>query len=430
MVLTLPFEGEVAVPKVYIVKRALQEAKEINADAVLINMNTPGGDLGSTLKLMEMLSEFEGKTICYVNTDAISAGSYIAISMSQIWFAPKGVMGAAEAVNSTGGNIDESMQRKITSFMAAKVKSYAGKNKFRADVQRAMMDPKFELKIGEEIIKKEGALLTLTAEEAVKMYDGAALLADGIAKDEKDLLNQVYGAGNYELKNFDISAMDKIAELIQMLSPLLILIGGGLIYLEFKVSASGAFAIAGVLVLLTVFGGTYLGGLSGHTEVLVFLLGAILVALDVFVLNVILVAILGATLMVSSLALALSGQFQVLEDGLTLDFAAILSGFEKVAWGMLGSLVLMSVLGAFLPQFSFWKRLAPSEKHEDVHGDSPQDESLKGKFGTAITALAPNGKIEIDGKIYEASAFMDNIEKGMSIVVVGKKDFYWLVKGK
>lgn len=86
---------------------------------MIVDMNTPGGDLDSTIKIMEELSSFGGMTVCYVNPDAISAGSFIAVACDKIFFSPKGVMGAAEAVNAGGGDIDDSMKRKVTSFIGS-----------------------------------------------------------------------------------------------------------------------------------------------------------------------------------------------------------------------------------------------------------------------------------------------------------------------
>lgn len=88
-------EGAVSKPQAEFVARAAAAASAKGADALIVDMNTPGGDLGSTLEIMETLSGFGGLTVCYVNPDAISAGSFIAIACDKIFFSPKGVMGAA-----------------------------------------------------------------------------------------------------------------------------------------------------------------------------------------------------------------------------------------------------------------------------------------------------------------------------------------------
>jgi membrane-bound serine protease (ClpP class) len=64
---------------------------------------------------MEALGRFPGKTVTYVDTEAISAGAFISAMTTEIWFAPTGVIGAAAPVLATGGEIDASMKQKIVS---------------------------------------------------------------------------------------------------------------------------------------------------------------------------------------------------------------------------------------------------------------------------------------------------------------------------
>ncbi len=429
--LSIPFSGAVATPKVFIVSRALDYAREIGADAVIINMDTPGGDLGSTLKLMELVGGFEGDSFCYVNKEAMSAGSYIAIAAKRIWFAPDGIMGAAEAVSGTGSDIDESMQRKISSFMGAKIRVHGKDNEFRKRVQRAMMDPNYVLEIDGQVLKKEGELLSLTAAEAVKKYGGENLLADGIARDENDLLNQAYGAGNYELVKFDIALFEKISEFIQLISPLLIGIGILLVMMELKSSSFGVMGAVGVGLVLCVFAGTYLAGLSGHEEVVLFALGLVILCIDVFYLGWMFPALLGGALMLFSVALALSGLLKTFHfDGTeTLDFSALIGALTKVGIGVFIALGLFWILSKILPRFGFWRTLIPVQSY-DTSALSNEEAACVGSSAVALTDLSPSGKIEFNGKIADASSELSAIERGSLVEIVGRRDFYWLVKRK
>ena len=234
--------GEIAKPQVYILRRAIKQAA--GADAIIINMNTPGGDLDSMLKIMEMVSGAKQRTICYVNPNAVSAGAYIALVCDEIWFAPSGVMGAAESVMAGGGDVSASMKRKIESFLAAKTKALSGGDKNRALVQRAMSEPDFELKIGEEVLKKKGELLSLTADEAVKKYGGEPLLANGIASSSAQILREIYGDGaDIKIEAMRISLFEKIAKYIVAASAVLTGIGMFLIFMELKTSGFGIFGL-------------------------------------------------------------------------------------------------------------------------------------------------------------------------------------------
>ncbi|HBJ61620.1 MAG TPA: hypothetical protein DDY76_07795, partial [Opitutae bacterium] len=178
----IPIKDQIGSPILDILRRGLKDAIREDAKVVILDMDTPGGELGVTLEIMqeiiESLEKFEGKIITYVNPEAISAGAYIAIATSEIAFSPKSQIGAAEAVSGGGGNIDASMKRKINSYLKAKIRNYAGDYRYRSQVMAAMMDANESLVIdGQPLlaadgsqIKKRGELLTLTGREACQEY--------------------------------------------------------------------------------------------------------------------------------------------------------------------------------------------------------------------------------------------------------------------
>ena len=176
----IPIRDQIGSPILDILRRGLKNAIKANADIVVIDMDTPGGELGVTLEIMQEIIEsfdrFDGPIITYVNREAISAGAYIAIATNEIAFAPFAQIGAAEAVSGGGADIDSSMKRKLNSYLKAKIRSYTGEYRYRSRVMASMMDSNETLLIEGErplaadgsVIQKEGELLTLTAEEAIK----------------------------------------------------------------------------------------------------------------------------------------------------------------------------------------------------------------------------------------------------------------------
>ena len=114
-VVVIPVEGEIASPVLYILRRGLKEAIDEKADAVVLDMKTPGGALDVTFEIMEALGKFPRETVTYVNNEAISAGAFISAMTGEIWFAPDGIIGAAAPVSSTGQDVDATMKLKITS---------------------------------------------------------------------------------------------------------------------------------------------------------------------------------------------------------------------------------------------------------------------------------------------------------------------------
>src|SRR3954466_4081628 len=113
----IPVREQIGSPILYIVRRGLKEAERAGAEAVILDMKTPGGALDTTLEIMEAIAKFPGKTITYVNNEAMSAGAFISATTDEIWFAPSGIIGAAAPVSSGGQDVEATMKQKIISYL-------------------------------------------------------------------------------------------------------------------------------------------------------------------------------------------------------------------------------------------------------------------------------------------------------------------------
>jgi len=440
----VPIEGPIMETQLFILRRALKEAIKNDVETVLLDMDTPGGALGVTIEMMEALDYFEGDTITFVNDEAISAGSYISISTDDIWFAPKGLMGAAEAVAGTGADIPESMQRKIDSYLRAKVRAISGEYRYRGDVQRAMMDPEFELIIDGEILKRKGELLSLTADEAAKEYGmpPEPLLAAGIAEDVTDLLNQKYGEGNYVVKTFEITWSESFAKWFEGIAPILMGLGILFIYFEAQSPGFGVFGGLGICLMLLVFGSSYYAGLAGNEAIIFFVLGLILICVEIFLLPGTLIAgFLGALLVIGSLVWALADIWPEGAKGFELTPDTFFGPLGQVTLGLLiafgvglatlrympeSPLKRMLVLGAEVGDPS--PETAAGGRSIDYPAGSGAMLPEPGARGQAVTDLHPGGQVEVDGKRFQARVMIGSIESGQSIEVVELRDFSIVVK--
>lgn len=303
-VIVIPVRDAIAQPVFYVLRRGLKEANAAGAQAVVLDMETPGGSLGTALEIMEALDKFEGETITYVNKEAISAGAIISTVTDEIHFAPGAVIGAAAAVMSTGADIGETMQLKLNSYLKAKVRAFSEGKGYRGQVISSMIDEDYEFKIGEEVIKAKGELLSLTYSEAAKTYGDPAvpLLSAGTHDSIEDLLDAKYGAGGYVIERLEVSWSEELAKYLTAIAPLLM--GAGLLglFIEFKTPGFGVFGIGGGLLLALAFFGHYAAGLSGHEAALVFTIGALLVFAELlFFPGLILPALTGVLLMLGAL---------------------------------------------------------------------------------------------------------------------------------
>ena len=147
-VVVIPIRDQIAKPELYILRRGLKEAIEHHVDTIVLDMETPGGELGITFEMLKALEKFPGKTVTYVNGEAMSAGAFIAAATDEIYFAPSAVIGAAAPVLSDGGDIGQTMRGKLVSYLKARMRSISEGKGYRGEVISAMIDMDSEFKIG------------------------------------------------------------------------------------------------------------------------------------------------------------------------------------------------------------------------------------------------------------------------------------------
>jgi membrane-bound serine protease (ClpP class) len=430
----IPVQDQIAKPTLYILRRGLKEAIEQKADLVVLDMKTPGGDAGVTVEIMEALERFEGATITFVNDEAGSAGAIIASVTDDIYFAPTGVMGAAELILGTGQDAPEALKRKMESYIRAKSRALSSGEERRADVLKAMMNADFELKIGDKVLKPKGELLTLSAQEAVKTFGEppTPLLAAGIAKDIDELLTKKFGAGNFEVRRFRVTWSESLAQYLTTFAPVLMGLGLLALFVEYKTPGFGWPGISGIVLLAIVFFGHYTAGLSGHEPALLFGLGLLLLAVElIFFPGVVLPAVIGVGLMLGSLLWAMA---DVWPDQ-PIDFSGDLLVQPAINLGL--ALVITAVGGVllvrFLPKSWFWDRLVLSAAVSataggDAFAAPAATDPLLGARGVALTAMFPSGEVEVDGRRYQAHVELGHVAAGDPVVVKARAGFSLVVE--
>jgi membrane-bound serine protease (ClpP class) len=441
----VPITEAISKPNLYILRRSIKQAISAGVDVIVLDMDTPGGRVDITLDMMELLDRFEGDTITYINDEAISAGAFISLATDKIYFAPKGLMGAAAVVAGTGQEIEETMKAKIDSFMLARMRTYTEEYPYGAEIIRAMSDLDYEFKIGEEIISPEGELLTLTDKEAMKEYGDppVPLLASGIVDTLDDLLTKEYGKGGYVIESFEISWSEELAKYMDSIAPILLGLGLLLIFVEFKTPGFGIFGIAGLVLVGVVFASNYVAGLAGFEPILFFVLGLILIVVDIFLLpGTFVFLIIGLMFVLGSLIWSLADiwptpngdgpgglPFTVSPDALWLAIYEMTGAFAIAVIGLW-------LIWRFLPKTPIYGRLvhsmAGAMPDPVVAGGSTVrgTESLPdiGSKGIVVSDMHPLGEVSIEGTRYEAIVGIGSLEKGTPVVVTGYKHFNLLVE--
>jgi len=437
VVYVIPVKDEINRPILYILRRGLKEADQ-KADAVVLDMNTPGGALDVTFDIMEALGKFHGETLTFVNKEAMSAGAFISATTGEIWFTPDAVIGAAAPVSAEGKDIDTTMKQKITSYLKARVRAISEGKGLRGEVISAMIDSEYELKIGDKVIKPKGELLSLTATEANKTYGDPAqpLLGAGIAKSIDELLTKKYGAGNYVIRQFQVTWSEELAQYLNAAAPILLGLGLLALFIEFKTPGFGIFGITGIVLLAIVFVGNYVAGFSGHEPLLIFAIGLIMVVVElIFFPGVAIVAVTGLVLMLGSLVWAMADLWPGVPLSTAWSADAFAQPLQNLGLGLIISVLLGIALARFLPKGWVWDKMVVGSAIRgaaQVAGASPEVArevaALVGQRGVAVTVLRPSGQIEVEGRRYEATVEVGAVDAGDTVVIRGRTSFALVVE--
>ena len=396
-VVVVPLRGEVAPSLLAFLRRAVKTAESNEASAIIFDMNTYGGRLDTATDIVNALNQTKIPTYTFINTNAGSAGSLIAIATQRIYMAPVSAIGAAAPILPTGEDLPATAKEKTISYWSALIRGSATKNGHNPDVAEAFMNKDKEIKIGDRIVHPKGAVLTLNAQEATERINGKPLLAEGVADSVSDLIKKAGLKGNEV--TIEPTGFEQIAFWITALAPLLLL--GGILgaYLEFKIPGVTWPGIISAICFALFFLGHYLAGLAGWEVVALFILGMVLVLIEIlfFAHSTIVFGVVGVFLMLASLLWTMIDRYpgqNFFPTGKMLAMP-LLNMFIAI----MGSFIIIALLARYLPRTSIYRRFALMDSNPpgpSLAGAPRQFATAlaltPGTLGTAITVLRPSGK--------------------------------------
>src|SRR2546423_9339626 len=308
-VVVVPLRGEISPSLLMFLRRTEKAAESSGASAIIFEMDTYGGRLDSAAEITNVLNRATIPSYTFINSNAGSAGSLIALATQHIYMAAVSAIGAAAPVLPTGEDLPLTEREKTISYLTALIRSSAIKNGHNPDVGEAFMNKDKEVKIGDRVIHPKGTVLTLSAQEAAVTVNGKPLLADGMAASIVDLTQKAGLKGN--IVAFNPSGFEQLAFWITALAPLLLL--GGILgaYLEFKIPGASLPGIISAICFALFFLGHYLAGLAGWEVVALFVLGLSLVLIEIlfFAHSTIVFGVLGVFLMLASILWAMVDRY-------------------------------------------------------------------------------------------------------------------------
>lgn len=396
-------EGDIDLGLAPYVNRVINEAEKNNADAIIFKINTFGGRVDAATQIKDAILSSKIKTVAFVNNRAISAGALIALSCNVIVMAPGSNIGAATVVDQTGQKVGEKYQ----SYMRSEMRSTAEKNGRPTDIAQAMVDERIVI----PGLCDSTQLVTLTSEEAVKYK-----MADTVLNKLDDVLKYL-NIENAKIVDVRSNWAEDVVRFLNnpIVASILIMIGFFGLLAEIKTPGWGLPGTAGLIALALFFGSSYILQLASMVEILMFIIGIILIAVEIFVIPGFgLPGIAGIILVFASIFLSLLGA----EPFIT--FETISVAIIQLTIALIAAIVLVFLLAKFLPKTSSFSKLvlAESEKADLGFVSYPSETSLLGKTGRALTVLRPAGIAEIEGKKYDVIADNEYIEPGKAIRVI------------
>ncbi|HCP92336.1 MAG TPA: serine protease, partial [Spartobacteria bacterium] len=135
----VPLRGEISPSLLMFLRRAEKVAESNGAIAIIFEMNTYGGRLDAAEEITSALNHATVPTYTFINSNAGSAGSLIALATQHIYMAPVSAIGAAAPVLPTGEDLPLTEREKTISYWTALIRSSAIKNGHNPDVGEAFM---------------------------------------------------------------------------------------------------------------------------------------------------------------------------------------------------------------------------------------------------------------------------------------------------
>jgi membrane-bound serine protease (ClpP class) len=406
-VVVLTIDGTIYPPLIDYLERGMDHAAQNEATLIVIQMNTPGGDLGTTIEIVEIIRASVIPVVVYVAPNgalAGSAGAIITMSAHASAMAPETVIGASTPISGTGENLDSDARAK-------------GINAAQALI-RPFVEPR-----GEEALELANAMIAeakaVTAQEALD-----AGLIDFIADDLEDLLNLLNGftvdvfAGPLELNlddpeidPVDMSAIERLLFILTDPNIAFLLIAIGIQAVLIEISSPGGWVAGFIGVVCLTLASYGLGVLPVNWFGAIFLITAFVL----FILDI--QAPTHGALTTAGVASFIVGALVLFNSPGTPEFQQVsvpLVIFVGLGIGALFFLLLIYALRALRAPVAVGA------------------ESLVGKVGTARSWEEAAGQVQLDSELWsaESSNASDQISKGDTVEVVEVSGIRLKVKKK
>ena len=399
-VYVIPIEDEVERGLQAFIERGIEEAEDAGAEAIIFEIDTPGGFVDAADGIARLLNKTSLEKIAFVNQDALSAGAFLALHNDEIYMHPNGRMGAAQVIDQAGNAAAD----KANSAWLASMKSAAQTADRNPEFALAMADASMALP---ELGVAEGELLTLGAEEAEQVgYSQGAVSS-------LDELLALKGYENASVVTVDETFSESLARFLTnpIVVPILLSIAGLGLLLELFTPGVGIPGLIGLVFLLLFFYGHLVAGLAGYESIILLVIGFGLLVAE-FIIPGGVAGFLGIAAILGSILLA----------GGDLKTTAIAVLIAMIV-ATVGMVIVVKFFGKRLDLF---KRIILTDATDTESGyvSTTNRPELVGQIARAVTALRPSGTIKLNDERIDAVSegrFLDNGKDVKIIKVEGSR---------
>lgn len=410
-VVRVPVTGTIELGLAPFVARAIREAEESGAAAVILDIDTPGGRIDAAWEIIDDIRDADVPVYAYVNRRALSAGAMIGLAAEGLYMRPGSTIGAATPVDGQGTKASE----KMVSAMRSEFRALAEERGFDPRIGEAMVDESVEV----PGVVDAGRLLTLTTEEAIELD-----VATGIVADYPALLATV-GLGDGRSIDMRPNWAEAIVRFLTnpVIAPFLLSLGFLGLIIEVKTPTFGLAGGIGLFCLAAFFGARLIVNLAGMEELLLLGAGVALLAAEMFVIpGVGIAGVLGTFAVLGSVTLSMIGSFPTMGD--------VTSAVGLVAVSILVAGVLVFALVRHLPHSRSMKGilLQDATSRETGYISAPDRQDLIGAIGLTTTDLRPSGTAEFGDERIDVVTEGPFLEAGVPVKILHAEGYRHVVR--
>jgi len=308
----IKLEGDVE-PSMYdFCARAIGEALDENPDYIVFEINTFGGRLDAAFDIVDTIMAIRGpQTIAFVKKKAISAGSLIALACNKLYMMEATTIGDCAPIVQNGDGTPQIVGEKIQSPLRAKFRNLAQRNGYPELLSSAFVTPELEVlelkttvnagknNAHDTTMVIEAAKYAVMSEEDVKFWGAPKILVkegELLTMTDKEAMELGFSQGTYRGREDFETALsienpsevettmgEDIANAIAAISGILLILGFGALYIEFKTPGFGVFGIVGIILIGIVFLGQFAPQLDGMLPAILLIAGVALFLVEIFV---------------------------------------------------------------------------------------------------------------------------------------------------